>query len=73
MNRYLDNILFRVKNTNNTDGTSVNYSTVCFSDLTTDEMREVIKDYSKDELIRLCILLGFRIREIGDKLDIRGV
>jgi len=63
MNRNLDGICFRVKRNGE-------WESVCFSDLTFGEMREVLADYSKESLTRMCISLGHAIKEIGDAFDI---
>jgi hypothetical protein len=46
------------------------YETLCFSDLTEDEMNIVINGKSKEWLKSMCVLLGKKIREIGDTLDL---
>lgn len=63
MDRELDSIFFRVER----DG---NFESVCFSDLTEEQMRDVLKVHSKEWLLEMCVILGKRIREIGDQLDI---
>ena len=61
--RELDGFYFRVERNGK-------WQSICFSDLTEDEMREVIKDKSVDWLQSLAIGLGKTIRDIGDQLDL---
>ncbi len=61
--RNLDGIYFRVKRDEKWDN-------VCFSDLTQDEMENVMKNRDIDWLKSMCIQLGKTIRNIGDQLDI---
>ena len=61
--RNLDGIYFRVCRNEKWDN-------VCFSDLTQEEMENVMKNRDTDWLKSLCIQLGRRIRGIGDDLDI---
>ncbi len=61
--RNLDGIYFRVCRDDKWDS-------VCFSDLTHEEMEQVMKSKDNDWLKSLCIQLGRRIRDIGDELDI---
>lgn len=61
--RDLDGVYFRVER----DG---KWKPLCFSDLTEQEMFEQIKDRDKHWLIGLCLILGKRLREIGDELDL---
>ena len=63
MNRNLDGIYFRVER----DG---KWENACFSDLTQDEMENVMKNRDIDWLKSMCIQLGKTIRRIGDQLDI---
>ena len=63
MNRNLDGVYFRVYR----DG---RYQNICFSDLTEEEMDDVLKDKSEEWLHRMCKILGQTIRNIGDQLDI---
>ena len=63
MNRNLDGVYFRVKR----DGKWLN---VCFSDLSDDEMEEVMQDRPVEWLKDMCKILGRTIRDIGDQLDI---
>ncbi|MCM1500494.1 MAG: hypothetical protein NC124_18690 [Clostridium sp.] len=61
--RNLDGIYFRIKRGGGLDN-------ICFSDLTIDEMEEVMKNRDTDWLKSLCIQLGRCVRNIGDKLNI---
>lgn len=61
--RNLDGVYFRIKR----DGL---WKNICFSDLTEDEMEEVMKDRSEEWLRSMCKILGKTIRNIGDQLDI---
>lgn len=63
MDRDLDGVYFRVER----DG---KFDSVCFSDLAEVQMRDVLKGHSKEQLLEMCVILGKRIREIGDQLDI---
>lgn len=57
MNRNLDGIYFRVKRDNE-------YQSICFSDLTQKEMKEVLKDKSAEFLKGICYRLGDVIKTI---------
>ena len=63
MDRELDCVYFRVER----DG---KFESVSFSDLTEGQMRDVLRCHSKEWLLEMCVILGKRIREIGDQLDI---
>ena len=63
MNRNLDGVYFRVKR-------DEKWLNVCFSDLSDDEMEEVMQDRTDEWLKDLCRILGRTIRDIGDQLDI---
>lgn len=63
VNRDLDGIYFRVKRNNR-------WESVCFSDLTDEEMDKVLEGHSVQWLKSVCKILGRTIRGIGDKLDI---
>ena len=63
MNRNLDGVYFRVKRNNM-------WNDVCFSDLTESEMIDVMKNKDMSWMKSLCIILGKRIKEIGDELNI---
>lgn len=63
MNRKLDGIFFRVKR-------GEMWQSICFSDLTDEEMDEILKDRNEEWLKSVCKILGRTIRRIGDELDI---
>lgn len=63
MDRNLDGIYFRV----NRDG---KWDNVCFSDLDEHEMIEAMKDKDITWIKSLCIILGKRIKEIGDEFNL---
>lgn len=63
VNRDLDGIYFRVKRNNR-------WESVCFSDLTDEEMDKVLEGHSVQWLKSTCKILGRTIRSIGDSLDI---
>lgn len=61
--RNLDGVYFRVKRNDK-------WQNICFSDLTEDEMKEVLSNRNEHWLKELCIILGSIIRGIGDQFDI---
>lgn len=63
MDRKLDGVFFRVKRNGK-------FEDVCFSDLTSEQMDEVLKRRRKEWLKDMCKFLGNRIHEIGDELDL---
>lgn len=63
MNRNLDGIYFRVKRNGEWDN-------ICFSDLSETEKVDVLKNKDIDWVKSLCMILGKKIREIGDQFDI---
>lgn len=63
MNRNLDGVYFRIKR-------DEKWQNICFSDLTNEEMDEVMKNRPEEWLRNMCKLLGHTIRDIGDQLDI---
>ena len=65
MDRNLDGIYFRVER----DG---KWQSICFSDLTEDEMDSVLSNWNEDQLKRMCKVLGMTIKGIGDRFDIAG-
>lgn len=65
MNRELDTVFFRVEREGK-------WQNICFSDLTEDEMRTVLKNRSQEWLTELCIIMGKTVRGIGDCFDIVG-
>lgn len=66
MNRELDGVYFRVERDNK-------YDNVCFSDLTEEEMKDVLQGRDVEWMKSLCIILGKKIKEIGDYFDIYSV
>lgn len=63
MNRNLDGVYFRIKRDDE-------WQSICFSDLTEEEMDEIMKDRPTEWLCSLCKILGKTIKNIGDQLDI---
>lgn len=63
MDRNLDDIYFRVEREGR-------WESVCFSDLTDDQMDSVLDRRSPEWLRSMCKALGHRFREMGDELDI---
>lgn len=63
MDRNLDGVYFRVKR-------NEQWENVCFSDLSEDEMKEVLSGKDAEWLKSLCYALGKTIRKIGDQLDL---
>lgn len=63
MNRNLDGVYFRVKRNDE-------WLNVCFSDLSDDEMEEVMQDRPVEWLKDMCKILGNTIKDIGDQLDL---
>ena len=63
MNRNLDGVYFRIKR----DGS---WQNVCFSDLTEQEMDDVMEGRTKEWLYNMCKILGKTIKDIGEQLDI---
>lgn len=63
MNRNLDGVYFRIKRDDE-------WQNICFSDLTEEEMNEIMKDRSEEWLRSMCKILGKVIKNIGDQLDI---
>lgn len=65
MNRNLDGIYFRVQR----DG---KWQNICFSDLTEDEMDEVLTGKQNMYLCELCKRLAKALKDIGEEFDITG-
>ena len=65
MNRNLDGMYFRVKR-------GQRWESVCFSDLTDEEMDEILKGRDVEWLKSVCKILGRTIRNIGDTMDLVG-
>lgn len=63
--RELDGIYFRVKR-------GKYWESICFSDLSDEEMDKVLEGHSVEWLKNTCKILGHTIRDIGDSLDIAG-
>lgn len=63
MNRNLDGVYFRIKR----DGS---WQSICFSDLTEQEMDDVMEGRTKEWLYNMCKILGQTIKNIGEQLDI---
>ncbi len=63
--RNLDGMYFRIKR-------GSRYLNTCFSDMTTEEQLEVLKDKDVEFMRRMSLILAEKIREIGDKFDIVG-
>ena len=63
--RHLDGVYFRVKRNGK-------WQSICFSDLTDDEMTEVTARKDAYELSRLCKILGRTLRRVGDQFNIVG-
>jgi hypothetical protein len=61
-NRYLDGVYFRVKR-------GKHLESICFSDLSDEEMNKVLKGHSVEWLKKMCKILGHTIRDIGDAHD----
>lgn len=65
INRELDNIYFRVKR-------GKHWESICFSDLSDEEMDKVLEGHSVEWLKNTCKILGRTIKRIGDEQDIVG-
>lgn len=63
INRNLDGIYFRVERNGK-------WQNLCFSDLTEDEQRKVLKDKSSDFVLQIALNMAKRLREIGDQLGL---
>lgn len=63
MNRNLDGVYFRVKRNDE-------WLNVCFSDLSDNEMEEVMQDRPVEWLKDMCKILGNTIKDIGNQLDL---
>jgi hypothetical protein len=62
--RDLDGVYFRVQRNDK-------WHNICFSDLTEEEMDNVLKGRNEEWLRSLCKILGKTLRDMGDQLDIR--
>jgi len=65
MNRNLDEVYFRIRR-------NEKWESVCFSDLTKDEMRTALENREREWLKTLCIVLGIKLKQIGDEFDLYG-
>ena len=65
MDRNLDGVYFRVKR-------GEKWGPVCFSDMTTEERDEIIKDRSTEWWKSLAYILADCLKNIGDQFDICG-
>lgn len=63
MNRNLDGVYFRVER-------GGKWQSICFSDLTEDEMDDILRDKKEEWLRNMCKVLGKTIKNIGEQLDI---
>ena len=63
INRNLDGIYFRVER----DG---KWQNLCFSDLTEEEQKKVLKDKSPEFVLQIALNMAKRLREIGDQLGL---
>lgn len=63
MDRGLDGYYFRIRRNGK-------WQNVCFSDLTEEEMNEVLRAKKKEFLKSMCIGLGKTIRNIGDEINL---
>lgn len=63
MNRNLDGVYFRVERNGK-------WETVCFSDLTDEEMKTVLDGKSDKWLRSMCVHLGTVIKEIAEEFGI---
>lgn len=63
LERNLDGIYFRVKREDK-------WKNLCFSDLTEEEQKEVLKDKSSDFILQVALAMAKRLREIGDQLGL---
>lgn len=61
--RELDGVYFRINRDDK-------WQNICFSDLTSDEMRQVMEGKNEEWLKNLCVILGQTIRRIGDIFNI---
>jgi len=63
MDRNLDGIYFRIKR-------NERWGSVCLSDMTKEELKNVLKERNKEYLISVCETLAGTIKRIGNSLDI---
>ena len=63
MDRNLDGVYFRVKR-------GGEWGNVCFSDMTTQERDELLKDRPLEWWKNMAYIMADRLRQVGDELDI---
>ena len=63
MDRELDGVYFRIQREDK-------WESVCFSDMTKNEMEDVLKDKSLEYIKSLAIILGEQLKDIGNRFDI---
>ena len=63
MIRDLDGVYFRIER----DG---KFQSICFSDLTNEEMHKVLENKSNEWLRSMCIYLGEALKDIGETFNI---
>ena len=63
MNRELDGVYFRIER-------NAIWESVCFSDMSKDEMEAVLKSKPAEYVKSLAISLATTLKELGDTLDI---
>lgn len=66
MNRNLDGIYFRIERNGK-------YENLCFSDMTEEEQREVLKDKPRDFILGVALGMAKRLHEIGEELDLEYI
>ena len=64
MQRHLDGVYFRIEQETG------KFANVCFSDLTEEQMNEVMQGKDEKWLKNLCVILGKALKQVGDDLDI---
>lgn len=62
--RNLDGIYFRIERENQ-------WKNLCFTDLTEEEQKKVLKDKSPEFILQLSLALAKRLREIGNQLGLK--
>lgn len=63
MDRNLDGIYFRVERNGK-------WENLCFSDLTEEEQKEVLKDKPISFVLQVAVEMAKRLHEIGEQLDV---
>ena len=64
LERNLDGIYFRIKRDDK-------WMNLCFTDLTEEEQKEVLKNKSQDFILHLALAMAKRLREVGDQLGLK--